>query len=43
MEEALGTREGEITPDMVRDYNGKLTRYQTDLLPRLEDQLQRQG
>ena len=40
MERALETLEGEITPDMIGEFNAKLTDFQTGLLPRLEDQLQ---
>tara|TARA_B100000315_G_C14397544_1_gene504897 strand:- start:494 stop:625 length:132 start_codon:yes stop_codon:yes gene_type:complete len=42
METALETLEGEMTPEMVVDFNAKLTVFQTGLLPRLEDQLQEQ-
>ena len=40
METALETLEGEMTSEIVGDFNAKLTDFQTGLLPRLEDQLQ---
>ena len=40
MEAAVETLEGQITPDMIGDFNAKLTSFQTGLLPHLEDQLQ---
>jgi len=40
METSLEALEGEITSEIVSDFNAKLTDFQTGLLPRLEDQLQ---
>ena len=40
IETIVETLEGEIAPGIIADLNGILTGFQTELLPRLEDQLQ---